>query len=289
MTDPFMITGPALVSFSGGRTSAFMLWRILQAHGGTLPADVVVTFANTGKERPETLRFVHECATRWAVPVVWLEWTAAAPGFVEVGFNSASRSGEPFSALISKKGYLPNAVTRFCTLELKVRVMKHFAQRGLGWKRWANVVGLRHDEGHRCLKAYARNAANKEPFVTVLPLDKGRISRADVAAFWEAQPFDLGLRHYEGNCDLCFLKGRKKLTNIIRERPGVEKWWITQEDGRTATFVTEHSYRQLAGEVDRQPHLFDEVDDFEHDVECGDLCAPDEALTTRQRRGSRRR
>ena len=56
MGDPFFITGPALISFSGGRTSAYMLWRILQAHGGALPDDVYVTFANTGKEREETLR-----------------------------------------------------------------------------------------------------------------------------------------------------------------------------------------------------------------------------------------
>jgi len=46
----FLITGPAVISFSGGRTSAYMLWRILQAHGGILPDDVVVCFANTGRE-----------------------------------------------------------------------------------------------------------------------------------------------------------------------------------------------------------------------------------------------
>lgn len=62
--NPYRITGPALISFSGGRTSAFMVWNILQAHGGTLPDDVVVAFANTGKEREETLRFVHECGSR---------------------------------------------------------------------------------------------------------------------------------------------------------------------------------------------------------------------------------
>lgn len=61
--NPYFITGPALISFSGGRTSGYMLRHILDAHDGTLPDDVVVTFANTGKEREETLRFVHDCAT----------------------------------------------------------------------------------------------------------------------------------------------------------------------------------------------------------------------------------
>jgi len=50
-----------------------MLWNILQAHGGALPADIRVCFANTGKEREETLRFVHECETRWGVRVHWIE------------------------------------------------------------------------------------------------------------------------------------------------------------------------------------------------------------------------
>jgi hypothetical protein len=55
------MTRRLFVSFSGGRTSAYMLWRALQAYGGKLPDDHVVAFANTGKEREETLRFVHEC------------------------------------------------------------------------------------------------------------------------------------------------------------------------------------------------------------------------------------
>lgn len=74
MADPFFITGPALISFSGGRTSAYMLWRIIQAHGGVWPENVVVVFMNTGDEREETLAFVRECAERWGVKVIWLEW-----------------------------------------------------------------------------------------------------------------------------------------------------------------------------------------------------------------------
>lgn len=35
--NPFYVEGPAVVSFSGGRTSAFMLRQILDAAGGTLP------------------------------------------------------------------------------------------------------------------------------------------------------------------------------------------------------------------------------------------------------------
>ena len=159
-SNPYLINGPALISFSGGRTSAYMLHMILDAHGGSLPEDVHVVFANTGKERQETLRFVHEVAIRWGVRVRWLEWRTRRTKddednvipfdqrFEEVGYNSASRNGEPFAELIRVKGYTPNAVTRFCTSELKVRVMKWFMQ-SRGYEHWTNVVGLRHDEAHR--------------------------------------------------------------------------------------------------------------------------------------------
>ena len=50
--NPYRINEPAAISFSGGRTSAFMLFKVLEAHDGQLPDDVVVTFANTGKEMP---------------------------------------------------------------------------------------------------------------------------------------------------------------------------------------------------------------------------------------------
>ena len=101
MHDPFKITQPTCISFSGGRTSAYMLWRVLQANGG-LPADTVVCFANTGKEVEATLRFVRGCAKHWQVPIHWLEYRPTEPGFAVVDFDTASRKGEPFEALIRK-------------------------------------------------------------------------------------------------------------------------------------------------------------------------------------------
>lgn len=288
MIDPFFITGPALISFSGGRTSGYMLWRILQAHGGTLPDDVHVCFANTGKEREETLRFVHECATRWNVRVNWLERAETIRGFSELGFNSASRSGEPFSALIAKKGYLPNSVTRYCTVELKIRVMRDFA-RTMDWRRWDSVVGLRADEPTRVASALARNASGKEPFRAVTPLYHAGVTNREVRAFWGQQGFDLNLLPFEGNCDACFLKARPKLFEVERTKPGTLDWWIEQETAeaglRSATeagsrFRAAETYADIRDAVRRSPDLFAGGlfdDDPDMDAECGLWCSGEAA------------
>jgi len=276
-TNPYLITGPALISFSGGRTSAYMLYQILQAHGGTLPDDVHVCFANTGKEREETLRFVHECATRWNVRVRWLEFRSRLLGlpieqrFEEVGSNSASRSGQPFEALIRSKGYTPNATMRWCTAELKVRVMKWFMQ-SQGYKNWTNIIGLRHDEKHRVDKS---RKPNKEAWTNALPLDDAKVSNRDVRAFWAAQDFDLQLLPFEGNCDACFLKARPKLWEVERTKPGTLDWWIAMEGVAGGRFRNEYSYAELKRDVWNQPDMFKGGlfdDDPEMDAECGTWC-----------------
>lgn len=48
-----------LVLFSGGRTSAYMTYRILKEYADQY--EIVVCFANTGRENPETLDFVRDC------------------------------------------------------------------------------------------------------------------------------------------------------------------------------------------------------------------------------------
>lgn len=241
--DPYRVMGPACISFSGGLTSGYMLARILDAHGGALPADVPVIFANTGRERPETLDFVHECGERWGVAIVWLEYAGRvddpatealrtrgeviAPkskATAVVGYETASRNGEPFAALIGDRSYLPNPVTRFCTEELKLNRMRDWMDSHVG-REWSNVVGLRADEPHRV----ARIRARASRWEVLVPLYRAGVSVADVRAFWNTQPFRLQLESHEGNCDLCFMKGTGKTLRILEDRPDLAAWWIEQE------------------------------------------------------------
>ena len=234
MSNPYKIEGPALISFSGGRTSAFMLWNILQAHGGVLPDDIYVTFANTGKEAPETLDFVHEVEQKWGVKIYWLElyFGEERPVYRTkiVDYETASRNGEPFEALLDRRQYLPNPVTRFCTSELKIKVMSRFMRKLQGYKNWYNVIGLRYDEPRRVASALKQY----EAWTNITPMNDAKHTVEDVSEFWKKQNFDLKLTNANGktpagNCDLCFLKGMDTTISILKERPEMADWWIKQE------------------------------------------------------------
>ena len=157
MSDPFKIIEPTVISFSGGRTSAYMLWRVLQSNNG-LPDNAKVIFANTGKEEEETLEFIRDCSINWNVPITWLEYKYSEETkdrFKIVDFNTASRNGEPFFELIDQNGspYLPNPVARICTAKLKIRVI-HAYLKSLGWEHNENMdwIGIRADEPRRAAK-----------------------------------------------------------------------------------------------------------------------------------------
>jgi hypothetical protein len=276
MNAPFKIDGPALISFSGGRTSAFMLHQIVQAHGGVLPNDVHVVFANTGKEREETLRFVHECGSRWGVKIHWIEWRKGKPGFESVGFNSASRSGEPFEALIQHKKRLPNSFERWCTQYLKVEPMFALMLELTGLKpgSYSENIGLRNDEGLRILKGLER--ADKDGRRVNYPLAKAKVNKADVMSFWADQDFDLGLEPWEGNCDLCFQKGKGIRKRLIRDNPQVAVWWDGMEKDQDGWFDSRDRVAELVTQVLDTPSFFDAPLDYEYDVECGSHC-PSEA------------
>lgn len=300
--NPFLTDDKTLVSVSGGRTSGLMLRRTLDAHGGTLPTHVLPVFANTGKERAATLNFVQQMATEWGAPIVWLEWrpkakfkfpyendrTPAAKwwlaavercgddGFEVVTHNTASRFGEPFAALCAHKKAVPNWQARWCTGEMKVLTIKRYLQ-SLGWTAWMNMVGLRFDEVARVIKKWEQNDAGKEPWKSIAPLYQAGLTKTDVSKFWQEQPFDLQLGTNEGNCDDCFLKGKRNLLSLIAKRPPEADWWSEQEVAYGATFSSRYSYAELKEAATRQGDMFVEAanDNDGSDAECGDSCAYD--------------
>lgn len=272
MRDPFKLTGPTCLSFSGGSTSAYMLWRVLQANTAEdIARWLVIVFANTGREDEATLRFVRDCGAAWNVPIVWLEYQNDAPGYCVVGFDRAARDGGPFEALIRKRNYLPNPVTRFCTVELKIRVMaKWLKAQGLLDGGIDMMVGIRADEPRRVAKMRHGKNSESAQIENCIPLADAGVTVQEVDAFWLLQGFRLELTRFKGrtlagNCDLCFLKPPAQRLSLVQERPVRGVWWARMEregvasaTGDGARFTKDGpSYAMLQAFAADQRDMFD--------------------------------
>ena len=266
--NPFKITEPTCISFSGGRTSAYMLWRVLEANGG-LPAEAKVIFCNTGREEEATLKFVFESQNQWGVDITWLEYRQGAQ-FEKVCFSKASRNGEPFDAVIKQREpSLPNGRSRYCSSELKTRTMHRYL-RSIGWTEWDSFVGIRADEPRRVAKFHANNHPEGAHESVYLPLATAAISAFDVADFWKKQLFDLELpnnngKTMHGNCDLCYLKPASQVLSLIAEKPERAAWWIKHEkeaakrcsgDGQFFA-IDRPNYEQMLKFSQQQNDMFD--------------------------------
>ena len=204
------------VSVSGGRTSARMAW-LIKLHLSAY-FDIVFLFANTSREHPDTLRFVHDLDQNLGLNLVWLE--AVVHYGIEkscthrvVDFATAKRNGEVFEAYVAKYG-LPNQVFKNCTRELKTNPMKSYSD-SIGWTAgsFLTAIGIRADERRRVSdKAAAQSIVY--PLAQWWPMDK-----QDVLDFWEPIPWDLTIEEREGNCIDCHKKSDKKLSLLAKEHP----------------------------------------------------------------------
>lgn len=263
---------PICVAFSGGRSSGFMLKNILDSG---VPEDSVIVFCNTGKEEEATLEFVRDCGNNWSAEIIWLEYSSEEPGFKIVSFETASRNGEPFEQLIIKKKYLPNPVTRFCTIEMKIRTTaKYCKSLGMDFGENDSIVGFRADEPRRAAKLKDKSRA---------PMYLAGHTKEDVNNFWAKQKFDLNLPTINGvtkhgNCDLCFLKGANQTLSLIAEKPERALWWakmetLVQTSGEVTTKAAETfrsdrpSYQAMYDYVKDQSDMFG-FDGDEESISC---------------------
>lgn len=283
------------VSFSGGRSSAVMVDQILQKWGDT--REIVITFANTGKEEEATLDFVdavdrYFCRQR-GHRVVWLEAVMnghmVGPSANEVTYETANRTGSPFEAAIAKHGIFNKAYPN-CTGRIKDEPIHWWLRKQHGWERgsYETAIGIRADEIDR---VSARRIENR----WIYPLADWGWRKRDVSQYMARFDWDLKLPgDHWGNCDCCWKKSLRKLMTRAKEDPSVFAWWgkmerkygmVTNGDAQEEprTFFRENRSAQdiiaLAHTKDFEPYEDDKYDNpelfdrwWDTGSACGESC-----------------
>lgn len=209
-----------LVSVSGGRTSGMMaklLWDRFKPQ-----YDMVFVFANTSREKEETLVFVNDLTINFGIPIVWLEAVVhhdKRKGCTHkiTNFKDAKRKGEIFEDVIKKYG-IPNTQFKHCTRELKANPILSYTRETV-YEGCIMAIGYRADEKKRV------NLVRAKEKNQIYPLYEWGIIKADVAYFWNRQSFDLGIKvDADGNCEGCHKKADLKILYQYKSNPSGMEW-----------------------------------------------------------------
>lgn len=209
--------GVHVVSFSGGRTSAYLVW-LMEQKRRLEGWNVHYIFMDTGAEHPLTYRFVREMVKFWDIPLTVLTvdinpelgkgngYKVWSPADIQTRMDAQA----PFRQMMAKYGtpYLGGA---FCTDRMKLGPFTKYCNDQFGAGNYTTWLGIRADEPKRLgQKKGIRYLAELSDF-----------EKQDVIDWWQDQPFDLLIPEHLGNCIFCIKKSTAKLALAIKDEPGL--------------------------------------------------------------------
>jgi len=209
---------------SAGLTSVMMAIKMKEWYPD---CNVVNVFLNTSKEDERSLIFMDECDKYYGLNLVYLEAVInknknKGTDYKVTSFENLKRNGEIFEDGIKKYG-IPSVANKWCNRELKIVPLKKFADNLFGSENWSLAIGIRIDEIDRVSEGYKENNIFYPPF-------DHNISKKERNKFWLNEPIKLNLKGYEGNCDFCFEKSKRKRMTIANENPDKLIWWNEMEN-----------------------------------------------------------
>lgn len=235
-----------VVSFSGGRTSAYLVHLMEQRRKAG--EDVHYIFMDTGCEHPMTYRFVREVVKFWDLPLTVLQvdinpdlgqpngYTVWEPKDIQTRMPVL----KPFMDMVKKYG-TPYVGGAFCTDRLKLVPFTKYCNDHFGKGNYTTWIGIRSDETARLKpKQGIRYLAEISDF-----------EKQDVIEWWSHQPFDLLIPEHLGNCIFCIKKSTQKLGLACRDEPGA---MLIFNDLVTGTHVRD-GHRSSPKEVMYRGHL----------------------------------
>ena len=239
-----------VVSFSGGRTSAYLVYLMEQKRINE-GWDVEYVFIDTGAEHPKTYDFVRNVAEHFDINLTVLKAKVhpekgKGNSWQEITLDEMGWDLSTIKAHMAKYGNFtinrPN-----CTDRLKSVVSDKWRNDKFGKGNFATLLGIRADEQHRIRftdetvdlfdKKHKRNPQNIKYLANI-----SSAAKADILEFWSNMPFDLELPEHLGNCVFCIKKSDAKLALAARDEPELYKEWSEALEGEHVRLMPADKY-----------------------------------------------
>lgn len=198
-----------VVSFSGGRTSAYLCYLMKERYGD----DVDFVYMDTGAEHPKTYEFIRNVNREFDLNLTCLRTDFNTPlgkgnKYSIVDINEIGPDLSPFSEMIAKYG-VPYIGGMFCTDRMKLVPFTKYCNEKYGRGNYETWLGIRADEPKRLSeKKGIKYLAEISDF-----------EKEDILGFWSKMSFDLGVDEWLGNCVFCPKKSNLKLAAAQRDEP----------------------------------------------------------------------
>lgn len=198
-----------VVSFSGGRTSAYLCYLMKQKFGN----DVDFIFMDTGAEHPKTYEFIKQVNKAFDLNLTCIRGDFSKPlgdgvGVSVISIDEIGNDLVPWSEMMKKYG-VPYIGGMFCSSRMKERPFKKYCDEKYGVEHFETWLGIRADEPTRIKeKKGIRYLAEISDF-----------DKQDVLNWWKEQEFDLDIPEHLGNCLFCPKKSNLKLAAASRDEP----------------------------------------------------------------------
>ena len=158
-----------VVSFSGGRTSAYLVW-LMEQKRKCLGWNVKYIFMDTVAEHPKTYEFIRNVVKHWDIDLICLRAKVSplmgvGVQYEEVSIEDIKQDLKPFHDVIKKYG-TPTINAPRCTSRLKQEPHDKYCNDKFGKGNYITWLGIRVDEPRRLKELEMQNDLFKKPVKT---------------------------------------------------------------------------------------------------------------------------
>lgn len=211
-----------IVSFSGGRTSAYLV-HLMEQKRINEGWDVECVFMDTGAEHPKTYKFLRDAVDAWGINLTCLQADFNQPVGVGHFYNVVDITDlkhDPVNGVygqMMRKYGVPTVASPWCTSRMKEETYDKYCDAKYGKGNYVNWLGMRIDEPKRIKLP---NDKNIRYLAEISDFDK-----QDILKWWESQEFNLEIDEHLGNCVFCFKKSIGKVALAARDEPQLLAQW----------------------------------------------------------------